>query len=54
MGATAVTAGLRMYFAQHLESTSFLDCAVIATARQSCRLVPSELRTIRNSTQRVP
>ena len=47
--ATAVTAGLRMMFARNLESTHFLDSAVIATSRQSCRLVPSELREIRNS-----
>ena len=48
-GATAVTAGLRMQFARHLIPTGFLDAAVIATARSSCRLNPSELRLIRNS-----
>ena len=48
-GATAVTAGLRMHFARSLEPTGFLDAAVISTVRQSCRLNPTELRTIRNA-----
>jgi hypothetical protein len=48
-GATAVTAGVRMQFAQALQSTTFLDSSVIATARQSCRLTPDELRVRRDS-----
>ena len=48
-GATAVTAGLRVQFARNLEPTTFLDAAVIATTRQSCRLTPAELRAIRNA-----
>ena len=48
-GATSVTAGIRMQFARHLEPTTFLDAAVIATARQACRTDPSELRVIRDA-----
>ena len=47
-GATAVTAGLRMHFARNLVPTAFLDAAVIATTRSSCRLNPTELRNLRN------
>lgn len=42
--ATSVTAGIRMQFAQQLESSAFLDSAIIATARKVCRLNPEELR----------
>ena len=48
-GATAVTAGLRMHFARNLIPTAFLDAAVIATTRSSCRLNPTELRNLRNT-----
>ena len=47
--ATSVTAGIRLHFAQELESTTFLDSAIITTARTSCKLSPTELRTIRNA-----
>ena len=43
-GATAVTAGLRMRFAQELQSTAFLESAIISTARNACKLNPTELR----------
>ena len=38
-----------MRFAQELQSTSFLDSAVISTARNACRLSPTELRSIRDA-----
>ena len=38
-----------MHFARSLQPTGFLDSAVISTARQSCRLTPTELRTLRNT-----
>lgn len=44
-GATAVTAGIRLHFARALESTTFLDAAVLKTARQACQLSPAELRS---------
>ena len=47
--ATSVTAGIRLRFTQELESTTFLDSAIITTARTSCKLSPTELRTIRNA-----
>ena len=37
-----------MHFAKGLESTSFLDSPVIATARASCRLNPKEKRMRRD------
>ena len=46
---TAFTAGIRMRFAQETLSTAFLDSAVIATSRTSCKLKPAELRERRNS-----
>ena len=42
--ATSVTAGIRLYFTQELKSTTFLESAIITTARS-----PTELRTIRNA-----
>lgn len=42
--ATAVTAGIRMQFAQALQSTAFLDATIVTTARRSCRLTPDEHR----------
>ena len=47
--ATAVTAGVRLRFAQELESTDFLNASVIATMRHSCNLDPVELRIIRSA-----
>ena len=47
--ASAVTAGIRMHFMQALEPTTFLDSAIISTARHACRLTPAELRAKRNS-----
>ena len=37
-----------MHFAQETLSTKFLDSAVIATSRASCRLKPTELRAKRD------
>jgi hypothetical protein len=34
--ATAVTAGIRMRFAENLQNTTFLSSAVIATVRKAC------------------
>ena len=47
--ATSATVGLRMQFTRNLQSTAFLDAVVIATARQSCQLNPSELRNMRDN-----
>ena len=46
--ATSVTAGIRIHYAQELQSTTFLESAVIAAARSSCQLNPTELRAKRN------
>ena len=46
--ATSFTAGIRMRFAQGTLSTSFLDSAVITTARAACKLSTAELRARRN------
>ena len=42
--ATSVTAGIRMHFVQQLEPSTFLNSAVIATARKACRRNTEELR----------
>ena len=42
--ATSVTAGIRMHFVQQLEPSTFLNSAVIATARKACRMNTEELR----------
>ena len=47
--ATSVTAGIRLYFTQELESTTFLESTIITTASTSCKLSPTELRIIRNA-----
>jgi hypothetical protein len=47
--ATAVTAGIRMRFAENLQNTTFLSSAVIATVRKACKLNPDELRVKRNA-----
>jgi hypothetical protein len=47
--ATSALAGLRFFFAKNLQSTAFLDAAVISTARQACRLTPEELRAKRDA-----
>lgn len=47
--ATSVTAGIRMRFAENLQTTTFLDSAVIATVRKACKLNPEELRIKRNA-----
>ena len=46
--ATSFTAGVRMRYAQETLSTTFLDSAVIATARAACKLSTAELRVKRN------
>lgn len=46
--ATAVTAAIRMRFAESLQNTAFLDSAVITTARKACQLTPEELRVKRD------
>lgn len=46
--ATSFTAGVRMRYAQETLSTTFLDSAVIATARAACKLSTAELRLKRN------
>jgi hypothetical protein len=47
--ATAVTARIRMRFAQELVPTEFLGSATIATARKACKLNPRELRQERDA-----
>jgi hypothetical protein len=47
--ATAFTAAIRLEFAKRRLSTTFLDSAVVTTARTSCKMTPAELREKRNS-----
>jgi hypothetical protein len=47
--ATAVTAAIWLEFAKKRLSSTFLDAAVVTTARASCRMNPAELRERRNS-----
>lgn len=47
--ATAFTAAIRLEFAKARLPTAFLDSAVIATTRSSCKMTPAELREKRNS-----
>ena len=47
--ATGVTAGIRMHYVQQLESSTFLDSAVVATARKACKRNPEELRAIHDA-----
>ena len=47
--ATSVTAGIRMRFAEKLQTTVFLNSSVIATARKACQLKPEELRLRRSA-----
>ena len=42
--ATSVTAGIRLKFAAALQSTSFLDSAIVTAARTACRMSTKELR----------
>jgi hypothetical protein len=46
--ATAFTAAIRLTFARAMLSTTFLDSAIIATARTSCLMKPEELRAKRD------
>ena len=46
--ATYFTAGIRLKFASAALSTSFLDEAVVATARAACAMKPEELRAKRD------
>jgi hypothetical protein len=46
--ATAFTATIRLTFARAMLSTTFLDSAIIATARTSCLMKPEELRAKRD------
>jgi hypothetical protein len=48
-GATAFTAAVRHHFARATCSTTFLDSAIIATARASCLMKPAELRAKKDS-----
>lgn len=43
-GATSFTAAVRHRFARAMHSTTFLDSAIITTARTSCLMKPAELR----------
>ena len=47
--ATAFTAAIRLEFAKKRLSSTFLDDAVVSTARASCKMKPAELRERRNS-----
>jgi hypothetical protein len=47
--ATAFTAAIRLEFAKRRLSTTFLDSAVVSTARSSCKMTPAELREKRYS-----
>ena len=42
--ATSVTAGIRLKFAAALQSTAFLDSAIVTAARTACRMSTKELR----------
>jgi hypothetical protein len=46
--ATAFTAAIHVEFAKRRLSTTFLDSAVVSTARSSCKMTPAELRERRN------
>lgn len=48
-GATAFTAAVRHHFARAMCSTTFLDSAIITTARASCLMKPAELRAKKDS-----
>jgi hypothetical protein len=47
-GATAFTAAVRQMYAKTMRSTTFFDSSIIATARTSCLMKPSELRALRD------
>ena len=47
--ASAATAAIRLRFSQEMLDTTFLDSAVVSTARSACLLNPEELRERRNS-----
>jgi hypothetical protein len=47
--ATAFSAAIRLEFAKRRLSTTFLDSAVVSTARSSCKMTPAELREKRCS-----
>ena len=47
--ATAFTAAIRLEFAKARLSTEFLDSAVVATTRTSCKMTPAEQREKRTS-----
>jgi hypothetical protein len=47
--ATAFSAAIRLEFDKMRLSTSFLNSAVLAAARTSCKMTPAELREKRNS-----
>jgi hypothetical protein len=47
--ATAFTAAIRLEFAERRLSITFLDSALVSTARSSCKMTPAELREKRNS-----
>ena len=54
-----MTAGIRVKFAAALQSTAFLDSAIVAAARTACRMSTKELRAKKDgagasSTYRVP
>lgn len=47
--ASAATAAIRLRFSQEMLDTTFLDSAMVSTARTACLLNPEELREKRNS-----
>jgi hypothetical protein len=47
--ASAVTAVIRLHFSQEMQDTTFLDSAVVSSARTACLPNPQELRERRNS-----
>lgn len=47
--AASVTASLRLHFCKNLQSTTFLNSAVIEAARTACRMTPAEMRERRDA-----
>lgn len=47
--ATAFTAAVRQMYARMMRATTFFDSSIIATARTSCLMKPSELRALKDS-----
>ena len=47
--ATAFTAAVRQMYARTMRATAFFDSSIIATARTSCLMKPSELRVLKDN-----